>query len=123
MIKLTETINALSPDKDALKAVIDAASEKLESDYTADSWANLQEKLSEARAMFAGTDAVQSQVDQMEQELKAAIAALVKAPSAGENNGTGSNPITSDIALGAAALLIVASAGAFLVSKKRKAAK
>ena len=123
MIKLTETINALSPDKDALKAVIDAASEKLESDYTADSWAILQEKLSEARAMFAGTDAVQSQVDQMEQELKAAIAALVKAPSDGENNGTGSNPITSDIALGAAALLIVASAGAFLVSKKRKNVK
>lgn len=137
-IALVEAVNALAPDMTELKSVIDAAEALNQSDYTAESWGALQAVLTEARAMYVGTDAVQPDVDQMAADLQDAIDDLVRAPenagnqNGGSNNGgqnsgnggtNGSNPVTSGVAIGSVAMLMLASGGIFLLSKKRKNVK
>lgn len=62
-------------DKSALAAKIDEAEALDEDDYTADSWANLQEALVAAREVYNDEEATQDEVD-------AALAALVAAINA-----------------------------------------
>jgi len=69
-------------DYDALKAVIAQAEALSEADYTADSWANLQTELAEAKeALTADTQAV---VDEALSHLQQAIDGLVKVGEATE---------------------------------------
>ncbi|MCD8120545.1 MAG: hypothetical protein LUE29_13910 [Lachnospiraceae bacterium] len=66
-------------DKTELQASADEAEGLTESDYTADSWATLEEALADAAAVLADENATQEEVDAANESLRAAIAALVKA--------------------------------------------
>ena len=66
-------------NRTALKEVIDEAEGKTEADYTAESWAAMQEKLTAAKAVYAKADATQTEVDEAKNALRAAIDALVQA--------------------------------------------
>ena len=79
--ELNAAILALEPaviptDKTALAAAIQTASEKLEKDYTPESWNHMQKALTEARRVYAEESATQEQVDDASGELQAAISAL-----------------------------------------------
>ncbi|MDR1638721.1 MAG: S-layer homology domain-containing protein [Clostridiales bacterium] len=77
---LESAIQALIPsaDKTALDAAVDLANEKLETDYTPDSWADLQTALTEAQSVIADGNATQTDVDDATTELEGAINALIK---------------------------------------------
>ncbi len=61
---------------DKLKAAIQDAEGRNESDYTADSWAAMQEALKKAKDTAAAYGVTQDEVDAAETELKEALAAL-----------------------------------------------
>ena len=65
-------------DKDVLQAVVDSAKELVEKVYTADSWANLQEVIVIADAVLADENAMQEEIDETLDSLKASIDGLVK---------------------------------------------
>ena len=64
------------PDKEALNAAIAKAEALNEADYTADSWAAMQEALNNAKSVAADEDADQNAIDAAVQALNAAIEAL-----------------------------------------------
>lgn len=63
-------------DREPLALSIKRAMKLDKKDYTAESWANLQEKLDRAKAVFASYDSDQAAINQADEELKAAEAAL-----------------------------------------------
>ena len=65
-------------NKDALKAAIDDADAKVESDYTAESWSKLAEALANAQGVYANDDATQAEVNAATKALTDATAALEK---------------------------------------------
>lgn len=65
-------------NKEALQALVDSSKELVSKVYTAESWANLQEVIAVAEAVLADENAMQKEVDETLDELKAAIDALVK---------------------------------------------
>ncbi len=65
-------------DRTALSAVIKAAESKVESEYTADSWSNLQAALSAAKRVEADGDATLEEVNAAKESLKEAIASLLE---------------------------------------------
>lgn len=67
-------------DKTALNAAIAAAEALNEDDYTAESWAALQEVLADARAVANDPDATQENVDNAAAALRSAIAGLEAKP-------------------------------------------
>ena len=73
-------------DKSELKAAVDAASQLVESDYTAESWAPFAEALAAAEGVLADEDATAADVASALDALKAAQAALVEAPEEPEVN-------------------------------------
>ncbi|MCI8497298.1 MAG: family 78 glycoside hydrolase catalytic domain [Clostridiales bacterium] len=70
----------LSVDKEALAQAIDEAKGLNETDYTADSWANLVEVLAGAQGVYNNENATQAEVDTAAEALNNAIAALIIAP-------------------------------------------
>lgn len=70
-------------DKEALNAAIAAAEALKESDYTADSWNAMQEKLAAAKEVAADTEATQDEVYAATEALNDAVNALVKAEEPG----------------------------------------
>ena len=75
-------------DTSKLEAAIEAAEALTESDYTAESWAAVEEALADAKAALESTD--QKVVDAAAEALNAAVAALEKA----EEPGPGPEPET-----------------------------
>ena len=67
------------PDKEALNAAIAVAEALNEPDYTADSWAAMQEALTAAKSVAADETADQAAIDAAADALTAAIEALVEA--------------------------------------------
>ena len=65
--------------KDALNAAIDEAEKRVETDYTADSWANFARALENAKIVAADENADQTAVDEATALLNEAMAALVAA--------------------------------------------
>ncbi|WP_274460232.1 ZmpA/ZmpB/ZmpC family metallo-endopeptidase [Gemella haemolysans] len=74
--KLKAAINALSVDKTDLNKTIADAKSKTKEHYSDTSWANLQSVLSEAEKVTNNPAAKQSEVDHINEKLKAAIAGL-----------------------------------------------
>lgn len=81
----TETKEETKTDVTKLNAVIEKAEALKQSDYTAESWKNLQTALDAAKKLTDAT-AEQTVVDQAASDLETAISALVKADT--ENTGT-----------------------------------
>ena len=75
---LTSGSAAVTVNKDALVAAIEAAEALKESDYTSDSWSALASALSDAKAVNDNTDASQSDVNMAVKALNAAKDALEK---------------------------------------------
>ncbi|MCC8076586.1 MAG: fibronectin type III domain-containing protein, partial [Clostridiales bacterium] len=75
---LTAAIDALEVpvDTDALTSAIKQAQALTESDYTAESWADLQTALTAAQTVAANASATQTEVDEAAAALTAAVAAL-----------------------------------------------
>ena len=65
-------------DKEALQALVDSAKELVEKGYTADSWAVLQEAIAASDAVLADENAMQNEIDETLDSLKAAIDGLVR---------------------------------------------
>lgn len=65
-------------DKEALQVLVNSSKELVSKGYTADSWANLQEVIAIADAVLADENAMQKEVDETLDALKAAIDGLVK---------------------------------------------
>lgn len=85
--KLTGAIDALQKvpvvagvDKTKLTEAIDKVASLNQSDYTEESWNNLQKALAAAKAVNESADVEQELVDKAEQDLTSAIAALEKVP-------------------------------------------
>ena len=74
--KLKAAIDALSVDKTDLNKTIADAKSKTKEDYSDASWANLQSVLAEAEKVTNNPAAKQSEVDHINEKLKAAIAGL-----------------------------------------------
>ena len=74
--KLKATIDALSVDKTDLNKTIADAKSKTKEHYSDASWANLQNVLAEAEKVTNNPAAKQSEVDHINEKLKAAIAGL-----------------------------------------------
>ena len=74
--KLKASIDALSVDKTDLNKTIADAKSKTKEHYSDVSWANLQSVLSEAEKVTNNPAAKQSEVDHINEKLKAAIAGL-----------------------------------------------
>ena len=74
--KLKATIDALSVDKTDLNKTIADAKSKTKEHYSDTSWANLQNVLAEAEKVTNNSAAKQSEVDHINEKLKAAIAGL-----------------------------------------------
>ena len=74
--KLKATIDALSVDKTDLNKTIADAKSKTKEHYSDVSWANLQSVLAEAEKVTNNPAAKQSEVDHINEKLKAAIAGL-----------------------------------------------
>ena len=74
--KLKATIDALSVDKTDLNKTIADAKSKTKEHYSDASWANLQNVLTEAEKVTNNSAAKQSEVDHINEKLKAAIAGL-----------------------------------------------
>jgi hexosaminidase len=65
-------------NKEALQALVDSAKELVAKGYTSDSWDNLQEVIAASDAVLADENAMQEEVDETLDTLKAAIDGLVK---------------------------------------------
>ena len=112
-------------------------------DYTADSWQALQDKLSEAKAIFESDTATQDEVNAITTQLRAAKNALVEAddpagPSdtsdpdnsdGSENSGDTGNTQTQEpaggcsgtaLGSGAAGALALIGAAAIVLSRRKK---
>lgn len=77
--KLVEKGETTEPaDKTALRTVIHRAGEKIEDDYTPESWALMQEKLEEAQRILEKENASQEEVDAAAKALREALAKLVR---------------------------------------------
>ena len=63
-------------DKTALEALIDEAEALKEADYTADTWAAFEEALNAAQTVAADADALQGEIDDVADALRAAMDAL-----------------------------------------------
>ncbi len=63
-------------DKTALEALIDEAEALKEADYTADTWAAFEEALNAAQTVAANADALQGEIDDVADALRAAMDAL-----------------------------------------------
>ena len=63
-------------DKTALEALIDEAEALKEADYTADTWAAFEEALNAAQTVAADEDALQGEIDDVADALRAAMDAL-----------------------------------------------
>ena len=74
--KLKDAIDALSVDKTDLNKTIADAKSKTKEHYSDASWANLQNVLAEAEKVTNNPSAKQSEVDHVNEKLKAAIAGL-----------------------------------------------
>ena len=74
--KLNAAIDALSVDKTDLNKTITDAKSKTKEHYSDTSWANLQNVLAEAEKVTNNPAAKQSEVDHINEKLKAAIAGL-----------------------------------------------
>ena len=68
-------------NKDALKQAIDAATDKVEEDYTETSWADFAKALADAKDVFDKADATQAEVDAATEALTKAAAALETKPA------------------------------------------
>ena len=75
-VKLKAAIDALSVDKTDLNKTIADAKSKTKEHYSDATWANLQSVLSEAEKVTINPAAKQSEVDHINEKLKAAIAGL-----------------------------------------------
>ncbi|MCD7752969.1 MAG: hypothetical protein LUH41_00240, partial [Clostridiales bacterium] len=80
-IAALEAVSADTVDTSALEAAIKEAEALTGSDYTADSWADLEAALEAAKAVLADADATQPQVNNATATLTAAIAALEAVPA------------------------------------------
>ena len=70
-LKLRDTQPA-APDKSALQAAYDKGSEKVEANYTAESWNAYQKALENAKRVLDDADATQAQIDAAKEALDAA---------------------------------------------------
>ena len=68
-------------DKTALQKAIDANTGKVETDYTAETWADFAKALANAKAVLADENATQTQVDATAKALTDAAAALMVKPT------------------------------------------
>ena len=92
----------LTPNKDALAALIQSASGLDEAAYEADSFAAMKTALAAAEDVYADENAAEEDVDAAVSELQGALAALVKAaPAAGGSTAAGSYGTSEDKATGA----------------------
>ncbi len=83
LVKITgELAEAPEPDTTELEEAIDAVDELVVDDYTADSWAAVEEALEAAEAVLADPDATQDEIDAAVAALEAAIEALETKPEA-----------------------------------------
>ncbi len=84
---LSEALRKLDPEgtinKNELNAAIDRTKDLKEADYTAKSWAVLQEALTKANNAIENEEAVQEEVNAATKALRDALAALVKIDKAG----------------------------------------
>ncbi len=96
---LTAAIDALEVpvDTSALTAAIKTAQGLTESDYTAESWADLQTALTAAQTVAANASATQNEVDAAAAALTAAISALEKADTTEKVTAPAATKITSAI--------------------------
>ena len=110
---ITDAINGLvaRADLTALLAAVESAGEKVESEYTAESWGELMEALA-ARDGLDG-DSTQSEVDAVTAQITAATESLVKKPV---EKGCGARLATGAAGVIALALLVC---GAVLLRRKR----
>ena len=82
----------LTPNKDALAALIQSASGLDEAAYEADSFAAMKTALAAAEDVYADENATEEDVATATSELQGALAALVKAaPAAGGSTAAGSD--------------------------------
>ena len=70
-------LNQLQVDTYDLQHLIAIAQQKVQQDYTADSWSNLQNAQEAARQLLASNDLKQSQIDAAATRLQEALDALV----------------------------------------------
>ena len=89
----------LRADTTALAAAIAAAEEKVEADYTSESWADFAAALANARTVYADSNATQNAVDQALADLTAAQNALVSKPVYALGDVSGDGEITAADAL------------------------
>lgn len=114
-------------DTSKLEEAIAAAEELKASDYTAESWSDLEEALAEAKAVLADENATQEQVDAATAKLNAAIDALIAAaaatptptPTSGKTPGTGDD-LSPALFLGVLAGSAAVLAGVLLYNYRRK---
>ncbi|ETE01255.1 peptidase M26 [Streptococcus pseudopneumoniae 5247] len=74
--KLKDAIDALTVDKTDLNKTIEDAKSKTKEHYSDASWTNLQNVLAEAKKVTSKPEAKQSEVNHIDEKLKAAIAGL-----------------------------------------------
>ena len=86
----------LTPDKDALAALIQSASGLDESAYEAESFALMRTALAAAEDVYADENATEEEVQTAVSDLQSALAALVKvAPAADGTTSAGNNDTTA----------------------------
>ncbi len=99
-------------DYSALLAQIERADALTESDYTADSWAAMKEVYDRAVALIGNAE-TQQEVDELAEELTAAIDALVLYRA----------PQTGDIGTVCAILLVATASVVYVINRKKQLAK
>src|SRR5699024_3317316 len=85
----------LTPDKDALAALIQSASGLNESAYEAESFALMRTALAAAEDIYADENATEEEVQTAVSDLQSALAALVKAAPAADGTTSAENNDTT----------------------------
>lgn len=94
-------VEALTTAKDGLVVISELANtyetnkDKVESDYTADTWAAFEEALANAKDVLANENATQEEIDEANDALLNAASALKAASQSGTTNPGTTNPGTS----------------------------
>ena len=84
-------------DKTALQKAIDANTDKVETDYTADTWADFAKALAEAKTVFADDAATQDDVDAAAKALTDAAASLKVKPTEEPKPTVETKVVTDDL--------------------------
>ena len=84
-------------DKTALQKAIDANTDKVETDYTAETWADFSKALADAKAVLTDENATQTQVDAAAKALTDAAAALKVKPTEEPKPTVETKVVTDDL--------------------------